>query len=50
MVVCDWKLGEAQKRDVVDHARVRGEEPPREVEQRGLHASIEGDVKDLLGG
>ncbi|KAK1643361.1 hypothetical protein QYE76_061166 [Lolium multiflorum] len=50
MVVCDWELGEARKRDAIDRARVRGEEPPREAEERGLHASIEGDVKDLLEG
>ncbi|KQK12656.1 cactin [Brachypodium distachyon] len=52
MVVCDWELGEARKRDALDRARVRGEEPPPEaaVEERGLHASIEGDVKDLLEG
>uniref|UniRef100_A0ACD5X8T6 Uncharacterized protein n=1 Tax=Avena sativa TaxID=4498 RepID=A0ACD5X8T6_AVESA len=50
MVVCDWELGEARKRDALDRARVRGEEPPHEVEERGLHASIEGDVKDLLEG
>ncbi|XP_047092784.1 cactin isoform X1 [Lolium rigidum] len=50
MVVCDWELGEARKRDAIDRSRVRGEEPPREAEERGLHASIEGDVKDLLEG
>ncbi|CAD6207088.1 unnamed protein product [Miscanthus lutarioriparius] len=52
MVVCEWELGEAQKRDALDRARVRGEEPPPEVlaEERGLHASIEGDVKSLLDG
>ncbi|RLN43174.1 uncharacterized protein C2845_PM01G23360 [Panicum miliaceum] len=52
MVVCDWELGEARKRDALDRARVRGEEPPPEVlaEERGLHASIEGDVKSLLDG
>ncbi|XP_062212706.1 splicing factor Cactin-like [Phragmites australis] len=52
MVVCDWELGEARKRDALDRARVRGEEPPSEVlaEERGLHASIEGDVKSLLDG
>ncbi|CAN6280957.1 unnamed protein product [Urochloa humidicola] len=52
MVVCDWELGEARKRDAIDRARVRGEEPPPEVlaEERGLHASIEGDVKSLLDG
>ncbi|KAF8659432.1 hypothetical protein HU200_058459 [Digitaria exilis] len=52
MVVCNWELGEARKRDALDRARVRGEEPPPEVlaEERGLHASIEGDVKSLLDG
>ncbi|PUZ36548.1 hypothetical protein GQ55_9G047000 [Panicum hallii var. hallii] len=52
MVVCDWELGEARRRDALDRARVRGEEPPPEVlaEERGLHASIEGDVKSLLDG
>ncbi|EAY92206.1 hypothetical protein OsI_13925 [Oryza sativa Indica Group] len=52
MVVCDWELGEARKRYALDRARVRGEEPPPDVlaEERGLHASIEGDVKDLLEG
>ncbi|XP_066385896.1 splicing factor Cactin-like [Miscanthus floridulus] len=52
MVVCEWELGEARKRDALDRARVRGEEPPPEVlaEERGLHASIEGDVKSLLDG
>ncbi|XP_035819682.1 cactin [Zea mays] len=52
MVVCEWELGEARKRDALDRARVHGEEPPPEVlaEERGLHASIEGDVKSLLDG
>jgi hypothetical protein len=52
MVVCNWELGEARKRDAIDRARVRGEEPPPEIlaEERGLHASIEGDVKTLLDG
>ncbi|XP_062214301.1 splicing factor Cactin-like [Phragmites australis] len=52
MVACSWELGEARKRDALDRARVRGEEPPAEVlaEERGLHASIEGDVKSLLDG
>jgi hypothetical protein len=40
MVVCDWELDEARKRDALDWARVHGEEPPHEVEERGLHAGI----------
>lgn len=52
MVVCDWELAEARKRDALDRARVRGEEPPADVlaEERGLHSSIETDVKNLLEG
>ncbi|GMY25063.1 isoform 2 of cactin [Fagus crenata] len=52
MVVCDWELAEARKKDALDRARVRGEEPPAELlaEERGLHSSIEADVRDLLQG
>lgn len=52
MIVCDWELAEARKKDALDRARVRGEEPPAELlaEQRGLHSSIEADVKNLLEG
>lgn len=52
MVICDWELLEARKRDALDRARVRGEEPPPEVlaEERGLHSTIESDVKELLEG
>ncbi|KAJ4746211.1 Cactin [Rhynchospora pubera] len=52
IVICDWELLEARKRDALDRARVRGEEPPPEVlaEERGLHSSIESEVKDLLEG
>ncbi|KAI3951510.1 hypothetical protein MKX01_018626 [Papaver californicum] len=52
LVVCNWELSEARKRDALDQARVRGEEPPAEflAEQRGLHASIEADVRNLLHG
>ncbi len=51
-MVCDWELSEARKKDALDRARVRGEEPPAELlaEQRGLHSSIEADVKNLLEG
>ncbi|KAB2035012.1 hypothetical protein ES319_D04G122900v1 [Gossypium barbadense] len=52
MVVCDWELAEARKKDALDRARVRGEEPPAELlaEERGLHSTIEADVKNLLEG
>uniref|UniRef100_A0A1D1YC09 Splicing factor Cactin n=1 Tax=Anthurium amnicola TaxID=1678845 RepID=A0A1D1YC09_9ARAE len=52
MVVCDWELAEARKRDAIDRARVRGEEPPAEVlaEERGLHSSIKADTMNLLEG
>jgi hypothetical protein len=50
--VSDWELAEARKKDALDRARVRGEEPPAEVlaEQRGLHYSVEPEVKKLLEG
>uniref|UniRef100_A0A2P2K910 Splicing factor Cactin n=2 Tax=Rhizophora mucronata TaxID=61149 RepID=A0A2P2K910_RHIMU len=52
LVVCDWELAEARKKDALDRARVRGEEPPAELlaEERGLHSSIEVDVRNLLEG
>lgn len=52
MVVCNWELAEARKRDALDRARVRGEQPPAEIlaEERGMHSSIEADVKSLLEG
>ncbi|KAK9158745.1 hypothetical protein Scep_005319 [Stephania cephalantha] len=52
LVVCDWELAEARKRDTLDRARVRGEQPPAELlaEERGLHSSIETEVKNLLQG
>ncbi|KAI9122246.1 hypothetical protein K1719_006935 [Acacia pycnantha] len=52
LVVCDWELAEARKKDALDRARVRGEAPPAELlaEGRGLHASVEADVKNLLQG
>lgn len=51
-MVSDWELAEARKRDALDRARVRGEEPPAELlaEERGLHSSIETDVRNLLHG
>ncbi|KAL9679927.1 hypothetical protein QQ045_017798 [Rhodiola kirilowii] len=52
LIVCDWELTEAQKKDALDRARVRGEQPPPELlaEERGLHSSIEEDVKKYLQG
>ncbi|CAH8336653.1 unnamed protein product [Eruca vesicaria subsp. sativa] len=46
IVVCDWELAEARKRDALDRARVRGEEPPAELlaQERGLHAGVEADA------
>lgn len=51
-MVCDWELAEARKKDALDRARVRGEEPPADLlaEERGLHSSIESDVRNLLEG
>lgn len=52
LVVCEWELAEARKRDALERARVRGEQLPPEMvsEERGLHLSIEADVKSLLQG
>lgn len=52
LVVCDWELAESRKKDALDRARVRGEQPPAELlaEEGGLHSSIETDVKNLLQG
>ncbi|KAG5582766.1 hypothetical protein H5410_053393 [Solanum commersonii] len=52
LVVCNWELAEARRREAMDKARVRGEELPPELlaEERGLHSSIETDVKSLLQG
>ncbi|CAI0469285.1 unnamed protein product [Linum tenue] len=52
LVVCNWELAEARKKDALDRARVRGEEPPAELlaEERGMHRGIESDVRDLLEG
>ncbi|CAN8314624.1 unnamed protein product [Cochlearia groenlandica] len=52
LIVCDWELAEARKRDALDRARVRGEEPPAELlaQERGLHAGVEADVRKLLDG
>ncbi|KAI3971995.1 hypothetical protein MKX01_030196 [Papaver californicum] len=45
-------IDRSSKRDALDRARVRGEQPPAELlaEERGLHSSIREDVKKLLHG
>eukprot|EP00850_Spirogloea_muscicola_P014477 SM000104S09347 [mRNA] locus=s104:256169:264320:+ [translate_table: standard] len=50
--ICEYEIAEATKRDVLDRARVRGEEPLAEylAEERGLHASVDEDVKSMLLG
>jgi hypothetical protein len=47
MVVCDWELAESRRKDALDRARVRGEEPPAELlaEERGLLSSIESEMR-----
>ncbi|CAN1353600.1 CTN [Linum perenne] len=52
LVICNWELSETRKKDALDRARVRGEEPPAELlgEERGMHSAIEADVRDLLEG
>ncbi|CAH9139210.1 unnamed protein product [Cuscuta epithymum] len=52
LVVCNWELAEARKKDAMDRARLRGEHLPPELraEERGLHSSIEADVKLILQG
>lgn len=49
-MVGDWELAEARRKDALDRARVRGEEPPAELlaEERGMHSSIEADVREYL--
>ncbi|XP_051138237.1 cactin [Andrographis paniculata] len=51
-VVCEWELAEARKKDALERARVRGEHLPSEMvgEERGLHVSVEANVKSLLQG
>ncbi|KAI3969052.1 hypothetical protein MKW92_021685 [Papaver armeniacum] len=45
LVVCDWELAEARKSDALYRAMVQ-----LLAEQRGLHPSIQGDVKNFLHG
>jgi len=49
MVVAETQLQEAERRDTVDRAHLRGEPVPEEVAQEaGLHASIEKDLEGLM--
>ncbi|CAN0879894.1 CTN [Linum grandiflorum] len=50
-VVCNWELLEARKKEALDRARVRGEEPLAELlgeQERGIHGGIEAEVISLL--
>ncbi|KAG7573870.1 Cactin C-terminal [Arabidopsis suecica] len=49
IVLCEWELAEARKRDALDRARVR-EEEFLAAQERGLHAGVEADVRELLDG
>lgn len=51
MVVCDWEIAEARKRDALDRARLRGEEPPHELlaDDLGLHG-VDDEVDRMLQG
>ncbi|GER41938.1 cactin [Striga asiatica] len=52
LVVSEWELAEARKKDASERARVRGEQLPPEMigQERGLHSSVEADVRNLLQG
>jgi hypothetical protein len=49
MVVCDWEIAQAQKRDALDRARLRGEEPPHDLvaDDLGLHG-VDDEVDKML--
>ncbi|CAI7909025.1 unnamed protein product, partial [Closterium sp. NIES-53] len=50
MVVCNHEIAETTRRDIIDRARVRGEEPPEDVleEERGMHSAVGADVAETL--
>eukprot|EP00897_Mesotaenium_endlicherianum_P008564 jgi/Mesen1/7736/ME000407S06954 len=52
MVVCDYEIAEATRRDALDRARVRGEEPPAELVEAdaGLHPTVSADIEAMLQG
>ncbi|KAL1190733.1 Splicing factor Cactin [Cardamine amara subsp. amara] len=43
-VICDWELAEARKRDALDQLQLLA------AQERGLHASVEADVRNCLDG
>ena len=49
MVVCDWEIAQARKRDALDRARLRGEEPPHDLvaDDLGLHG-VDDEVDRML--
>lgn len=51
MIVCDWEIAQTQKRDALDRARLRGEEPPHDLlaEDLGLHG-VDDEVDHMLQG
>ncbi|KAG0583765.1 hypothetical protein KC19_3G161600 [Ceratodon purpureus] len=51
MVVCDWEIAQTRKRDALDRAKLRGEEPPHELvaEDLGLHG-VDDEVDHMLRG
>jgi hypothetical protein len=51
MVVCDWEIAQTRKRDALDRARLRGEEPPHELlaEDLGLRG-VDDEVDHMLQG
>lgn len=52
MVICESEIADGKRRDALELARVRGEDPPPEyaIEDAGLHASVDADVKSMLTG
>jgi hypothetical protein len=51
MVVCDWEIAQTRKRDALDRARLRGEEPPHELlaEDLGLRG-VDDEIGHMLQG
>jgi hypothetical protein len=49
IAVADAELSEARRREDIDRARVRGVDT-RDLIDHGLHASLDGDVRDMLEG
>lgn len=49
MIVCDWEISQTQKKDALDKARLRGEDPPQELQELGLHG-VDDEVDHMLQG